>query len=87
MNFGRDWSTFFFRPLLARARAGEWVTALPEPRRSQAQRATAIKPTTHMRAQSRAASMTTKSDSTVTASGGGASAASTVDVFVDAKVV
>lgn len=41
-------------------------------RRSQAQRATAMRPTTHMRAHKRAARMTTKSDSTATDSGGSA---------------
>lgn len=83
MNLGSDWSTFFFNPLLAEACPGERAPPDPtEPRRSQAQRATAMRPTTHIKAQSKAAKMTTKSDSKVTASGGGAS--TTVDELVAA---
>lgn len=71
MNFGSELRTFFLRPLLATAVAGEAPAA--GPRRSQAHRAMAVRPTTDMRAQRRAARMTTKSDSNeAVESGGGA---------------
>lgn len=68
---------FFLSPLLALEGAGgrgcEAAAAKEEEeeekRRSQAQRATATRPRTHMRAQRRAARMTTKSDSTAIRSG------------------
>lgn len=65
MNFGTDWRIFFFRPLFEAA-----FDDTVEARRSHAQRATAMRPTTQIKAQSKAARMTTKSDSTATASGG-----------------
>lgn len=63
---------FFLIPLFGVC----WLVFLPalevDPRRSQAQRATAKRPRTQIRAQRRAARITTKSDSTATASGGSA---------------
>lgn len=82
VSFGRDLRIFFFSPLLAEeAVAGGGCGAVEddvvaaalmapkvERRRSQAQRATATRPSTQMRAQRRAARITTKSESTVTGS-------------------
>ncbi|CAI0434789.1 unnamed protein product [Linum tenue] len=71
---GRARRTFFFTPLLACEELGAPGGALPPPaaaagpeeerRRIQAQRATATRPRTQIRAQRSAASMTTKSLST-----------------------
>ena len=74
VSFGRDRRIFFFTPLLAeggRGGGGREAVELEDPRkrRSQAQRATATRPRTHMRAQRRAARMTTKSEPTVAESG------------------
>lgn len=69
MNLGRDWRTFFLMPLLAEG----CCRGIPTPvaRRSQAHRATAMRPMTQMRAHRSAARMTTKSDSTLAESRGG----------------
>lgn len=58
VSLGSDWRTFFFRPLLALESCG----FDGEPRRTKVQRATATRPITHIRAQSRAASIRTKSE-------------------------
>ncbi|KAJ0868882.1 hypothetical protein HanRHA438_Chr11g0483101 [Helianthus annuus] len=44
---------------------------MPEIRRSQVQRATATRPSTHIKAHKKAARMTTKSESTLFGSGSG----------------
>lgn len=72
VSFGSDWRIFFFSPLFAAGCVADARAPPAEPRRSQAQRATAMRPTTHIRAHSSAARITTKSDSTSTASGGSA---------------
>lgn len=72
MNFGSELRTFFLRPLLATAVAGD--APATGVRRSQAQRAIAVRPTTEIRAQRRAARMTTKSDSNEAAESGGGAA-------------
>lgn len=64
--FGRDFSTFFFRPLVAGA--GDPTPAPPYSRRIQVHRATATRPSTQINAHNKAASMTTKSESTASAS-------------------
>lgn len=79
---GRDLRIFFLRPLLAGG-VGRGVSAgleaeLPESRRSQAQRATAMRPSTQIRAQRRAARITTKSESTVAPCSGGGGGGSLV---------
>lgn len=68
LYFGKDFKTFFFSPLFA----GGIFSGVP--RRSQVQRATTMRPETQITAQSKAAKMTTKSDSAVTEYGGSASA-------------
>ncbi|KAK2988201.1 hypothetical protein RJ640_020683 [Escallonia rubra] len=73
VSLGRDLNTFFFSPLFA---AGGFVARpviLPEILRIQAQRATATRPSTHMRAHSRAARMTTKSEPKLSSSSGSGS--------------
>lgn len=74
---GRALRIFFLRPLLAggvgRDEAEGVGAKAPERRRSQAQRATAMRPRTQIRAHRRAARITTKSESTVAASSGGGS--------------
>lgn len=86
VSFGRDFRIFFFNPLLAKdgdggtkvgvaaaCAGGDGVVVVveeEESRRSQAQRATAMRPNTQIRAQRRAARITTKSESTVTGSTG-----------------
>lgn len=67
-----------------------WLADLAPPlgvelRRSQAHRATAIKPTTQIRAQRRAARTTTKSGSTATGSGGSAADSDAVFVVVEGE--
>lgn len=58
VSFGSDRRTFFLRPLLALG----WDGFGGERRRSQAQRATATRPSKHIRAQSRTASIRTDSE-------------------------
>lgn len=81
---GRERRIFFFKPLLAAAGSGGgvWVEVAGRVvaeeevnRRSQAQRATAMRPRTQIRAQRSAASITTKSESTVAGGAGGGPAA------------
>ena len=75
VDLGRDWSAFFLRPLLGGG--GDSPTAAeltPVRRRSQAQRATAAKPATHMRAQRRAERIMTMSVSAARISCGGGGA-------------
>lgn len=67
MYFGRDLRIFFLRPLLEAGGGGGRVEAAPPPSparwRSQAQRATATRPRTQIKAQRRAARIMTKSES------------------------
>lgn len=72
MNLGRDWRTFCLTPLLAEGSC----RGRPPPvaRRSQAHRATAMSPTTQIKAQRSTARMTTKSDSTLAGSREGGAA-------------
>jgi len=71
---GRERRAFFFNPLLATEGGGRGAGGAgvwDDKRRSQAQRATAIRPRTQIRAQRSAASMTMKSGSTVAGGCGG----------------
>ena len=71
---GRERRVFFFNPLLATEGGGRGTGGAgvwDDKRRSQAQRATAIRPRTQIRAQRSAASMTMKSGSTVAGGCGG----------------
>lgn len=74
VSLGRELRIFFFKPLLATEGEREEGIAgcivggvvVEERRRSQAQRATEMRPSTQIKAQRRAAKITTKSESTVT---------------------
>lgn len=76
VSLGRERRVFFLRPLFGGGTEGrdEVAAAVDEEgtmerRRSQAHRATATSPSTQIKAQSRAARITTKSESTVAESG------------------
>lgn len=75
VDLGRDWSAFFLRPLFGGGDSPTAAELTPARRRSQAQRATAAKPATHMRAQRRAERITTMSVSAARISSGGGGAA------------
>jgi hypothetical protein len=67
VSLGRERRTFFLTPLFAAAGGAVWEARAGEGRRKrrrQPQRATATRPKTQMRAQRRAARITTKSEST-----------------------
>lgn len=72
VNVGNVWIVFFFIPLFGTRWLGLRLLLSTESRRSHAHRATAMRPATQIKAQRRAARMTTKSDSTATGSGGSA---------------
>ena len=75
VDLGRDWSAFFLRPLFGGGDSPTAEELTPTRRRRQAQRATAAKPATHMRAQRRAERITTMSVSAARISSGGGGAA------------
>ena len=74
VDLGRDWRAFFLRPLFGGGDSPTAEELTPARRRIQAQRATAAKPDTHMRAQRRAESITTMSVSAASISSGGGGA-------------
>ena len=75
VDLGRDWRAFFLRPLFGGGDSPTAEELTPTRRRRQAQRATAAKPATHMRAQRRAARITIMSVSAARISSGGGGAA------------
>ncbi|GER29349.1 Myb/SANT-like DNA-binding domain-containing protein 1 [Striga asiatica] len=67
---GRDFRTFFFRPLLAASGTAGSGDRPPQMRRIQVQRETMTRPRTQMRAQRKAARITTKSELRVSTAAG-----------------